>query len=143
MLPAATRAKLVRMSDRAVHRVLRVANRCGALALALLAAAPAPRAQGIAIGWQDCRSGGSLGFDRQNFNCASNTSSFPLYPSVRLATPVDSVFSVELVIDVDVAADPMPDWWLMDSGTCRSSYKNIHLYQKGSTDKFNTKSTYP
>jgi hypothetical protein len=30
-----------------------------------------------------------------------------------------------------------------DSGTCKSSYKNIHLYQKGSTDKFNTKSTYP
>jgi hypothetical protein len=30
-----------------------------------------------------------------------------------------------------------------DSGTCRSNYKNIHLYQKGSTDKFNTKSTYP
>jgi hypothetical protein len=30
-----------------------------------------------------------------------------------------------------------------DSGTCRSNYKNIHLYQKGSTDKFNVKSTYP
>jgi hypothetical protein len=30
-----------------------------------------------------------------------------------------------------------------ESGTCRSNYKNIHLYQKGSTDKFNTKSTYP
>jgi hypothetical protein len=30
-----------------------------------------------------------------------------------------------------------------DSGTCRSSYKNIHLYQKGSTDKFHTRSTYP
>jgi Alginate lyase len=30
-----------------------------------------------------------------------------------------------------------------DSGTCRSNYKNIHLYQKGSTDKFNTKSMYP
>jgi len=30
-----------------------------------------------------------------------------------------------------------------DSGTCRSNYKNIHLYQKGSTDKYNVKSTYP
>jgi hypothetical protein len=30
-----------------------------------------------------------------------------------------------------------------DSGTCSSSYKNIHLYQKGSTDTFNVKSTYP
>jgi hypothetical protein len=30
-----------------------------------------------------------------------------------------------------------------DSGTCRSHYKNVRLYQKGSTDKFHTKSTYP
>ena len=30
-----------------------------------------------------------------------------------------------------------------DSGTCRSNYKNVQLYQKGSTDKFHTKSTYP
>jgi hypothetical protein len=30
-----------------------------------------------------------------------------------------------------------------DSGTCTSHYKNIHLYQKGSTDTFNVKSTYP
>jgi hypothetical protein len=30
-----------------------------------------------------------------------------------------------------------------DSGTCTSHYKNIHLFQKGSTDKFNMKSTYP
>ena len=30
-----------------------------------------------------------------------------------------------------------------DSGTCRSNYKNIRLYQKGSTDKFHTKSMYP
>ncbi len=30
-----------------------------------------------------------------------------------------------------------------DSGTCRSSYKNIRTYHKGSTDTFNVKSTYP
>jgi len=30
-----------------------------------------------------------------------------------------------------------------DSGTCRSNYKNVHLYQKGSTDRYNVKSTYP
>jgi hypothetical protein len=30
-----------------------------------------------------------------------------------------------------------------DSGTCRSNYKNIHFYQKGSTDKFNVMSKYP
>jgi hypothetical protein len=30
-----------------------------------------------------------------------------------------------------------------ESGTCRSSYKNIHLYQRGSTDKYNVMSTFP
>jgi hypothetical protein len=30
-----------------------------------------------------------------------------------------------------------------ESGTCRSSYKNIHLYQRGSTDQYNVKSPYP
>jgi hypothetical protein len=30
-----------------------------------------------------------------------------------------------------------------DSGTCRSYYKNIHLYQRGSTDKYNVMSKYP
>jgi hypothetical protein len=30
-----------------------------------------------------------------------------------------------------------------EAGTCTSHYKNIHLFQKGSTDTFNVKSTYP
>ena len=117
---ACVRAKLVHMSDSMVQRALGAVMGCGVLALALLAASPPVRAQGISIGWQDCRSGGNAGFDRQSFGCTSNTTQFPLYPSVRLAAPVDSVFSVELVIDVDVAADPLPEWWLMDAGSCRA-----------------------
>jgi hypothetical protein len=51
--------------------------------------------------------------------------------------------------ETSTAPSGTPFWYFKhgvytcDSGTCRSSYKNIHLYQKGSTDKFNTKSTYP
>jgi hypothetical protein len=43
----------------------------------------------------------------------------------------------------------VPKWYFKhgvytcESGTCRSNYKNIHLYQKGSTDMFNVKSPYP
>ena len=102
------------------NRVVGVTCCCGVLALAWLGAPLAARAQVLSIGWQDCRSGGNPGFDRVTFGCGSNTSQFPLYPAVRLAAPVDSVFAVELVIDVDVAADPLPEWWLMDSGTCRA-----------------------
>jgi hypothetical protein len=51
--------------------------------------------------------------------------------------------------ETSTAPSGTPFWYFKhgvytcDSGTCRSHYKNIHLYQKGSTDKFNTKSTYP
>jgi hypothetical protein len=51
--------------------------------------------------------------------------------------------------ETSTAPKGMPFWYFKhgvytcDSGTCRSSYKNIHLYQKGSTDKFNTKSPFP
>ena len=87
--------------------------------LAPLWARPAAgQGHGISIGWEDCRAGGGPGFDRPPpFGCASNNSSFPLYAGVQLASPIDSVFSAELVIDVDVAASPLPDWWSMD-GTC-------------------------
>jgi hypothetical protein len=43
----------------------------------------------------------------------------------------------------------VPKWYFKhgvytcESGTCRSNYKNIHLYQRGSTDTFNVKSPYP
>jgi hypothetical protein len=41
-------------------------------------------------------------------------------------------------------------YWYFKNGTytcqaaiCKDHYKNIHLYQQGSTDKYNVKSTYP
>lgn len=131
-MPAgAARAKLVGMWATPCNRAMARACECGALALALLAAPGAARAQGISLGWQDCRSGGNPGFDRQTFLCTTNTIQLPLYPGVRLLAPVDSVFSVELVIDVDVASDPMPAWWSMD-GTCRSLAWFADVTQAGS-----------
>jgi hypothetical protein len=50
--------------------------------------------------------------------------------------------------ETSTAPSGTPYWYFKhgvytcDSGTCRSHFKNIHLFQKGSTDKFNTKSTY-
>jgi hypothetical protein len=43
----------------------------------------------------------------------------------------------------------VPKWYFKhgvytcESGTCLSHYKNIHLFQKGSTDKYNVMSSYP
>ncbi len=95
-----------------------VALLLGAL-IGLLAVTPA-RAQGISIAWQDCRPPGGGGFATQSFGCQVNTTTLPLFPSFTLATPVDSVLAMELVIDVDVDADPLPDWWRMDPAGCRA-----------------------
>ncbi len=81
-------------------------------------AATLARAEGIAIGYHDCRAGG--GFDGQLFGCTSTIITFPLFASFTLATPVDSVYAMELVVDVDVAADELPAWWRMDPGGCRA-----------------------
>ena len=86
---------------------------------ALLAAGPAAGA-GLSIAWQDCRPPLGSGFLNQGFGCASDIQEFPLFPSFSLAATMDSVYSMELVIDVDVAQDPLPAWWLMAPG-CRSN----------------------
>ena len=135
MPPAGVRAKLAGMSVAAWSRV------CGAAwlwgAFASLAAAGTLGPQGISIGWQDCRSAGNPGSNQLTFGCNSNTIQMPLYPAVLLAVPVDSVFSVELVIDVDVASDPLPDWWSMN-GTCRTLSWFADVAQAGScTDPWN------
>ena len=116
MLVSGARAKLVRMRTHLWHPFRRALLLIGAT---LLADPSGVSAQGLSIGWQDCRSGGNPGGSLQDFGCTSNTSAFPMYPGVRLLAPVDSVFSMEVVIDVDVASDPLPDWWSMD-GTCRT-----------------------
>lgn len=78
------------------------------------------QASGISLGWQDCRSSGAPGQSNQNFSCASNIVEFPLFAGLRLESAVDSVIAVELVIDVDVAADSLPPWWRMDPGQCHT-----------------------
>jgi hypothetical protein len=57
-------------------------------------------------------------------NCLKETSSAPNTASVNLWYFKHGVYTC-------------------DTGTCRSNYKNIHLYQRGSMDKYNVMSTYP
>ena len=95
-----------------------------ASALAWVALTLAPTSapvQGLNLAWQDCRPPAGGGFGNQGFGCGSNIAEIPLFPGFSLATPVDSVLAVELVIDVDVAADPLPAWWRMDPGQCRAN----------------------
>ena len=92
----------------------------GATLVACLAATPAAAAAGLSIAWHDCRPPLGGGFISQAFGCGSDLAEFPMFPSFSLPSTVDSVYSMELVIDVDVARDPLPAWWAMAPG-CRAN----------------------
>jgi len=74
--------------------------------------------QGLSIAWQDCRLPVGGGFSNQASGCGAVTIEFPLFPSFSLTSPIDSVYSMEMVIDVDVAADSLPAWWAMQVPPC-------------------------
>ena len=77
-------------------------------------------APGLSLAWLDCRD--PVGAGAANFapGCGSDIQEWPLFPSFSLAAQADSVFSMELVIDVIVANDSLPPWWLMAPG-CRAN----------------------
>jgi len=95
-----------------------------ALALLLVAACFGSRpvaGAGLSIAWQDCRPPLGGGFVNQASGCASDIQEYPLFPSFSLPATMDSVYSMELVVDFVVAGtegDPMPPWWQMAPG-CR------------------------
>ena len=105
----------------ALRRIASAASRAlaGVLLVACLAARPATGA-GLSIAWQDCRPPLGGGFTDQAFGCNSDIVEFPLFPSFSLPASMDSVYSMELVIDFDIAADPLPAWWQMAPG-CRTN----------------------
>jgi len=104
---------------------------------ACLAARPAPAA-GLSLAWQDCRTAGSVAANNAAFGCAVDIQEIPLFPSFTLAAAIDSVYSMELVIDVDVDADPLPAWWHMEPGGCRANAWTADAALAGScTDGWN------
>lgn len=100
----------------------RAAAWCAALLGVLAGAGHAqPVNVGLSLGWDDCRSSPGAGSVNRRFGCGFTLLDMPLFPAVRLADPIDSVLSVELVIDVDVADLTLPPWWHMEPGGCHSS----------------------
>ena len=111
------------------HRVIETARRSwraaawSAVLLGVLASTghAQPVGVGLSLGWDDCRSSPGTGSLNRRFGCGVALLDMPLFPAVRLADPIDSVLSVELVIDVDVADTSLPPWWHMEPGGCHSS----------------------
>lgn len=88
------------------------------LAVCFLGASAAHAGPTLTLGWVDCRTAG--GNTNQIFGCGSNTFEMMLHPAFELTTAVDSVFQLEMVIDIQHANDPLPQWWRMDPGQCRA-----------------------
>ena len=80
-----------------------------------------PRAaadEGLFLAWNDCP--GSSSATGVRFSaCNSNTGQHPLYVAFEVATPVDSVLGVEIVVDLQTTAPAVPEWWRFDGGGCR------------------------
>jgi len=88
------------------------------LVLSCLGAANAQAAPALSLGWLDCRPAG--GSSNQSFGCGSNTAEMLLYPAFELGAAIDSVFQLEMVIDLQHASDPLPVWWRLDPNQCRA-----------------------
>jgi hypothetical protein len=90
------------------------------LALAMLAAsAPAARAQGINLSWDEC---GAAGVANKGWSCDAETgTSFPIVASVVAPAGLEQVLAIECHVDVRVGAKQLPDWWRYGGGACRGS----------------------
>lgn len=100
---------------------LRTAPLAFLLATLLLGAAPPPpalAAEGISMAWLECPAGN--GNANRNSPCTSDVEEHTLFPQFVLATPMDSVLALELVIDIQFSDAVAPAWWRLDPAGCRA-----------------------
>lgn len=84
----------------------------------LLAGMPtAGLAAGIAIAWDDCRSGGGAAI-RTNA-CDSEFGVNEWFASFILDSPLVDAVGVIAIFDLQFAGATIPDWWALQSGGCR------------------------
>ncbi len=103
------------------------------LALSLLSVGPAQAGPTLTLGWLDCRPAG--GSSNQSFGCGSNTAEMLLHPAFELGAAVDSVFQLEMVIDIQHASDLLPQWWRLDPNQCRANQAIADaVFASGCTD---------
>ena len=103
------------------------------LILAFLGGGAAHAGPALTLGWQDCRPAGGSG--NQAFGCGSNTIEMFLHPAFELSSTVDSVFQLEMVLDIQHASDPLPQWWRLDPNQCRSDQAIADaVFTSGCTD---------
>ena len=75
-------------------------------------------APGILLAWNDCSTDGTA--DKAN-TCTANTGSQTLVASFIPPAGVNAYVGMNAVIDITSAGGPMPAWWDLANGGCRSN----------------------
>ncbi|MBI1796085.1 MAG: hypothetical protein HYR74_03425 [Candidatus Eisenbacteria bacterium] len=102
------------------------------LGLVSLAARPARAAEGLYLNWTDCALGPTATSDRA-FACNSNFGQEELFCAFTMPAPTNNVVSVEIVVDMQNATSPLPDWWRFDTGGCRPNDLSVAADFSGMT----------
>lgn len=87
-------------------------------AFALCCATPVLAGGTLTLAWNDCRDGEGVG--NRASGCGFNNDLHDLFPGFQLTAPLDSVISMELVLDLQHADPSLPDWWQLQPGGCRA-----------------------
>ncbi len=95
------------------------------LALALIAR-PAHAGGALSLTWFDCALD-PLGAHNRNNPCTSNVSNQTLVCAFSPAATVDSVLGIDLVVDLQAAQDPLPQWWQFSPDSCRAGALSANL----------------
>lgn len=84
--------------------------------LSLMAAAA--QAQGFNLSWGDCGAAGTL---QKTFACTSNSlTGAVIVASAMNGTPIPQLNSEESVMTLQTNQSPLPAWWLIQAGGCRT-----------------------
>jgi len=87
------------------------------LTLALVACSPAPvRAAGLDLTWSACNTDGGLGI--LDLTCDDNAVVSELVGCFQLPSDMDSLFQIEISLDIEVDAGSLPAFWQFDAAGC-------------------------
>jgi hypothetical protein len=99
---------------------------------ALFAPGPARAAGTLTLTWLDCALD-PLGAHNRNNPCTSNVSDQTLVCAFSPPAMVDSVLGVDMVLDLQTAADVLPPWWQFEPESCRAGVLQANFDFSGYT----------
>jgi len=96
------------------------------IACLTLTAGAAHAGEELHLSWDACDSDAGAAHNR-TFDCVDAGATHVLHAAFTLAAPVDSVFGLEVVVDLQSASTTLPDWWRLDGTGCRTGALSADL----------------